>query len=264
MSPSTSTWVRARPRGSLDRCFRSRWGGERTGPRCDEYRAGGRWRRLEGKVAVITGGASGIRLSGRPRSLLWILAWTLAVGAGCGSEGQASLENYIVSAPVVAVAGGPAKACAGIPLSSSPGDCGGVELDGIDIHAIKGITIYPNGTVETPVLRLAGKWDGRRLMLTSSPVVIDNSAVTRLPDCANGASQPSPALSQIQAAMQQDRQVLTSRGILVLKTAPCVDHLLVVELTRLRGHLDTWDHESHKEAHYAPEVHPGVPARVPC
>jgi hypothetical protein len=133
-----------------------------------------------------------------------------------------------VSAPVVAVAGGPAKACAGIPLSSSPGDCGGVELDGIDIHAIKGITIYPNGTVETPVLRLAGKWDGRRLMLTSSPVVIDNSAVTRLPDCANGASQPSPALSQIQAAMQQDRQVLTSRGILVLKTAPCVDHLLVV------------------------------------
>jgi hypothetical protein len=24
-SPSTSTWVRVRPRGSLDRCFRSRW-----------------------------------------------------------------------------------------------------------------------------------------------------------------------------------------------------------------------------------------------
>ena len=37
-----------------------------------------------------------------------------------------------------------------------------------------------------------------------------------------------------------------------------------LELTRLRGHLDTWDQESHKEAHYAPEVHPGVPARVPC
>ena len=37
-----------------------------------------------------------------------------------------------------------------------------------------------------------------------------------------------------------------------------------VELTRLRGHLDTWDQESHKEAHYAAEVHPRVPARVPC
>jgi hypothetical protein len=120
------------------------------------------------------------------------------------------------------------KACAGIPLSFSPGDCGGVELDGIDIHAIKGITIYPNGTVETPVLRLTGKWDGRRLTLTSTPVVIDNSAVTRLPDCANPASESSLALSQIQAAMQQDRKVLTSRGILVLKTAPCIDHLLVV------------------------------------
>jgi hypothetical protein len=37
-----------------------------------------------------------------------------------------------------------------------------------------------------------------------------------------------------------------------------------LELTRLRGHLDTWDQESHKEVHYAPEVHPRVPARVPC
>jgi hypothetical protein len=35
------TGVRVRPRGSLDRCSRSRWGGERTGPRRDEYRACG-------------------------------------------------------------------------------------------------------------------------------------------------------------------------------------------------------------------------------
>jgi hypothetical protein len=37
-----------------------------------------------------------------------------------------------------------------------------------------------------------------------------------------------------------------------------------LELTRSGGHLDTWDHESHKEVRRAPQVHPGVPTGVPC
>jgi hypothetical protein len=165
---------------------------------------------------------------GKRRSLPWLLVVTLLFGVGCGSQGGLNAGTYFVSAPVVAVVGGAAKACAGVPLSFSPGDCGGVELDGIDIRSIKGTTVYRNGTVETPVLRLTGNWDGRRLILTRPPVVIGDSSVTHLPDCANPASERSPALSQIQAAIQQDREVLAARGILVLKTAPCIGNLLVV------------------------------------
>jgi hypothetical protein len=39
--------------------------------------------------------------------------------------------------------------------------------------------------------------------------------------------------------------------------------LATMELTRFSGHLDTWDHESHKEVRYDPKVHPRVPAGVP-
>ena len=80
------------------------------------------------------------------------------------------------------------------------------------------------------------------------------------------------------AAVELDTGTTSSTTVSRSSVASCV-HVSVIppttlgvfrmpnpelELTRLRGHLDTWDQESHKEAHYAPEVHPGVPARVPC
>ena len=55
------------------------------------------------------------------------------------------------------------------------------------------------------------------------------------------------------------RDTLRSRA-LVGPRLPEPAQFVKVELTRFGGHLDTWDHESDKEAHHAPQVHPRVPA----
>jgi hypothetical protein len=158
----------------------------------------------------------------------------VAVPTGCGDGARSETANpqrgelYSVSAPVVAIAGQHPKACAGIPLSLPPADCGGIELAGIDVHRVGGIIVYPNGTVQTPVLHLIGTWDGRRLSLTSHPEVVAPNAMTPLAVCTGASQEASPALIELEKNIAADRDLLLGKGILVLKTAPCGDHVLVV------------------------------------
>jgi len=147
----------------------------------------------------------------------------------CGNASGNGTTQYTVAAIVVAASGGVPKACAGIPLSLPPADCQGVELEGLDVRAIKGANVYAGGTVQTPVVRLNGTWTGHKLRLTSPPEVVANSAATPVPKCEKQTpSQLSPNVRQIQEAIQQDQKLLVAHGILLLKTEQCDDRLMVV------------------------------------
>jgi hypothetical protein len=84
-------------------------------------------------------------------------------------------------------------ACFAIPLSYPPIGCGGIEIHGLEMERLSGITRYNNGIVETKGLfRLVGTWDGKALMLTRQPVAASFEEATAVPRCAqpHGAAEP--------------------------------------------------------------------------
>lgn len=76
-------------------------------------------------------------------------------------------------------------------LSMPPAGCGGAVVRGLDPMTVPGATRYPNGTVQTPSVRLVGTWDGRALTVTQPPVRADPppEPTTKIP----GPSCPEPA-----------------------------------------------------------------------
>jgi hypothetical protein len=159
-----------------------------------------------------------------------LMCFAFVVSAiGCGTiatRGSTAGTLYTVSAQILKVAGKPTKACAGVPLSRPPSDCGGVEVVGVDVHAIKGVTVYANGTVETPPVSITGTWDDHKLMVTKRPEIVEPSLTTPLAECSDqGASE---TLMRLQSRIATDHALLSSKGIEILKTAPCGDHVLVV------------------------------------
>jgi hypothetical protein len=74
--------------------------------------------------------------------------------------------RWTVDAPVLLVPPGPPIACRMLLLSLPPAGGSEVRVQGVDPRAVPGATIYDNGTVLTPPLRLTGAYDGRQLILS--------------------------------------------------------------------------------------------------
>jgi hypothetical protein len=82
--------------------------------------------------------------------------------------------------------------CGGaITTSLPPAGCGGAVVRGLDPMTVPGAHRYPNGTIETPSVRLVGTWDGKALTVTEPAVRAEpaQDPATTIP----GPSCPEPA-----------------------------------------------------------------------
>jgi len=104
------------------------------------------------------------------------VALLAGVLAGCGGTGQAVAGHsdrpaipahaiYTVAAPVLH-RGGAQTACNAILTSYPPAGCSGVAVAGYDFEHVAGVVHFPGVGWETPTLRLAGRWNGRTLVVT--------------------------------------------------------------------------------------------------
>jgi hypothetical protein len=83
---------------------------------------------------------------------------------------EATVGLWTVDAPVLEVPPRPPIAAKSILTSLPPAGGSGVEVRGVDPRSIPGATVYGNGTVLTPALRLTGTYDGHSLTVTE-PVI---------------------------------------------------------------------------------------------
>lgn len=78
---------------------------------------------------------------------------------------------YTAVSTVLQLKGGPAYLCiGGVELSLPSAGCGGVILPGVDASRLPTAHVYANGTVDTGLLRVIGRWDGHALTPTR-PIV---------------------------------------------------------------------------------------------
>lgn len=78
--------------------------------------------------------------------------------------------RWAVDTDVLQVVGAPPLALRSVQLSLPPAGGSGVEVAGLDPRTVPGATIFANGTVQTPTVRLTGTYDGERLTLTEPPI----------------------------------------------------------------------------------------------
>jgi hypothetical protein len=163
----------------------------------------------------------------KPRASLFAVA-LLVAGTSCGHPPSATGPLYEVVAPLLSVKGGPPTACNLILLSLPPAGCGGVQVESVDIARIAGVHRYPNGTMETPPLKLVGTWHDLVLTLTQS-VQPGSYPATKTP--APCPPQSSGRESQLLALEQQivhDEAAQRQHGVLVLEVGICGDALSVL------------------------------------
>jgi len=79
----------------------------------------------------------------------------------------------------------------GIATSLPPAGCGGAVVRGLDPMTVPGAKRYPNGTIETPSVKLVGTWDGKALTVTEEPVLATRPAAGAGP-AIPGPSCPEP------------------------------------------------------------------------
>jgi hypothetical protein len=157
------------------------------------------------------------------RQLSVIACVGLLIAWACGTA-PAPTPRYTVEATVLAVSGKPITACYAIELSLPPAGCGGVEVKNIDLASIAGSTVFANGTVQTPILRLVGAWDGHALTLTELPQVTPDTGtvprpIDQLPPPGSGAQATGDLPQQI----AHDTPLLTRQGIQVLSVGTGAD-----------------------------------------
>jgi hypothetical protein len=208
------------------------------------------------------------RRLGRP-SFQWVggfVAALLAVAVVAGllySRGAFSLNGptagapatgprYTVTAPLLVLRGQPVHACWFIELSYPPAGCSGVEVKNVNVAAVPGASTYPNGTIETPPVKLVGALDGPILTLTQLPEPTQSAGTEPKP-----VSQPPPATSkgtdlQVDEQIAHDMLNLQQHGIYVLSVGIGVDGvdlvLLVADATSVetlysqygRVHISGW------------------------
>lgn len=156
-------------------------------------------------------------MAGQTRWRLPLLIGSALFATGCGAVVFAHpAHRYTITTSLLSVKGGPVRACHLIELSLPPAGCSGVLVKGVDIRRVPGAHAYPNGTVETPALRLVGRWDGQALTLTEPPV----SAKPPVPKIAPVQGTPAPItpdLLDVQRRLNDDSEKLRSRGIHLLE-----------------------------------------------
>lgn len=138
---------------------------------------------------------------------------------GQGTGGPGSLR-YEVTAPLRSVDGGPVYACYSYDLM--PADpCGGVLINSVDMRTIPTVQGYAdNATLETPPVRLVGRWENDALILTESPRPAMNE--TSFPD---PCKQDVGFVPQGDMLALQDRVIRDSAfqngQIQMIRTLPC-------------------------------------------
>ena len=174
-------------------------------------------------------------------------ALLLAAGACGAPSGPTNL--YTVTSDVMQKPGELPHACAAIPLPYPPIGCGGVDIGGLDLSAVRGVTVYRNGVRATGTIRLVGSWDGRHLNLSEPPEPRVVRDATPIPLCAQrpGTSSADP-MPPVMARVKDDDALLRSNGVMVLEFGPCngavffgvavADRKTVDFLTRRYGHVE--------------------------
>jgi hypothetical protein len=85
---------------------------------------------------------------------------------------EPTVGRWTVDALVLEVPPRPPIACRTLLTSLPPAAGSGVEVRGMDLRSVPGTTVYDNGTMLTPTVRLTGTYDGRRLTLTERAVPV--------------------------------------------------------------------------------------------
>jgi hypothetical protein len=147
--------------------------------------------------------------------------------------------RYTVTASLLAVRGQPVYACWFIEDSLPPAGCAGAEVRNVNVAAVPGAVTFQNGTVQTPVVKLVGVWNGKTLTLTELPQSTRSQGAEPKP-----VSLPPPATSKGSAA-QVDEQILhdmltlQQRGIFVLSIGIGADGVDVVLLVADAASVET-------------------------
>jgi hypothetical protein len=88
------------------------------------------------------------------------------------SRKPAAGPSYSVTAPVLYLAGRQApRACLAILTSMPPAGCSGVPVSGYDFRRVPGLIRYGSAGWQTPLLRMAGVWNGHALVITRVPAI---------------------------------------------------------------------------------------------
>lgn len=136
--------------------------------------------------------------------------------------------RYTVTAPLLSVGGGPVRACRFMTLSLPPAGCGGVEVRGVDIREIPQALTYPNGTIQTPQVRLVGTWAGSVLTVMAPPRLASPEPTVPAGESTVPPGEPDEALLEIQERLNRDDAELRRRGIHVLMSGPAGDRVEIL------------------------------------
>ncbi|GAA4979384.1 hypothetical protein [Actinopolymorpha pittospori] len=106
-------------------------------------------------------------------------------------HGGTSEQLWTVRARVLERPPRPPTACHTVLTSDPPAGCSGVEVVGLDPRTVPGAAIHRGGTVFTPTLRLTGRYDGGRLVLTQPPTLVQRRAYATPPVRRRTGSVPA-------------------------------------------------------------------------
>ena len=124
--------------------------------------------------------------------------------------------RYVVTAPVLYRTGRQApRACLAILTSMPPAGCSGVPVTGYDFGRVPGLVRYGSAGWQTPLLRMAGTWNGRALALKHTPAP---ASAAPQPPAPPAACHGRPTLP---AKRLMTRIGRAGEGIGLLELTPC-------------------------------------------
>jgi hypothetical protein len=147
----------------------------------------------------------------RPRlQPLWPARITVTVGP------RTDGPTYTVSAPVLYRTGSKApRACLAILTSVPPAGCSGVPVTGYDFRRVSGLIRYGSAGWQTPLLRIAGTWNGHALALNRAPAPASAAPQPPAPPAGcNGKTTPTANSLMRRIGRARDR-------IGLLQVTPC-------------------------------------------
>jgi hypothetical protein len=164
---------------------------------------------------------SAINAAGRRRIACTLILWpAVLVSTGdCGAALRRQPSDLYTVTTIMMSAPGKQTliACQAMPLPFPPIGCGGVEVRGVDAFQLPGTRRYSNGTVQTAIFRLVGRWDGSALILTEPPQAAQQESGAPSHEALHPAAEPTQRALAAQQRVLADSDDLRRLGIQIME-----------------------------------------------